>query len=77
LSIFWLVDPGWFEFSVTLPAMAPTTGRFGLRYVVSDTSANGDYLGIDDVSVKPVPEPATLSLVGLGVVALGLRRRRR
>ena len=35
--------------------------RFAFRYTVTDTSANGDYIGIDSVSVS-VPEPATMLL---------------
>ena len=32
---------------------------------------------LDNVSVRAVPEPGTLALFGLGLVALGLIRRRR
>ncbi|HEY0873515.1 MAG TPA: PEP-CTERM sorting domain-containing protein [Vicinamibacterales bacterium] len=31
---------------------------------------------IDDVALRSVPEPATLSLIGVGLAAMGLRRRR-
>jgi hypothetical protein len=34
------------------------------------------YISIDDISVKPVPEPTTLITISAGVIAL-LRRRRR
>jgi len=68
----------WTQFSATVGGLGgPATGRYAFRYFVPDTNVNGNYIGIDDVSVEPVPEPATLSLVGLGAVALGLRRRRR
>jgi hypothetical protein len=32
---------------------------------------------LDDVSVTAIPEPATLALVGLGLIAAGFLRRRR
>lgn len=48
------------------------------RVEILDSGANGFVL--DDFTygaVTPVPEPATLAIVGAGVAALGLRRRRR
>jgi hypothetical protein len=42
---------------------APASGRLAFRYVVDDTSLNGDYIGIDSVSVTAIPEPATVALV--------------
>jgi hypothetical protein len=49
--------------------------RFAFRYTVTDTSANGDYIGIDSLSVN-VPEPATLLLLGSGLLLMPLTRRR-
>lgn len=34
------------------------------------------YLGLDTVTLNRIPEPGSLALVGLGIVALGLSRRR-
>lgn len=72
--------PGaWTEFTVNLTGAA-TTGRLAFRYFVTNagpTGTNSNYIGIDDVSyVAPVPEPATLTALALGGLAL-LRRRKK
>lgn len=70
------VDTGWAALSVALSGLsAPASGRFAFRYVVDDTSLNGNYIGIDNVSVFAVPEPGTVALLLLGGVVL-LRSRR-
>jgi hypothetical protein len=58
---------------------APVSGRFAFRYVVPDTSINGDFIGIDTVRVSaPIPEPSGVALSMLGLAALlSLARNRR
>jgi PEP-CTERM motif len=51
----------------------------GLTLVVSGGTDPGDhnpYIHALSVTVLPVPEPGTAALAGLGMIALGLRRRR-
>ncbi len=56
----------------------PTSGRFAFRSFVPDTNVNGNYLGIDTLVVTsdPVPEPATLTLLSVGLLAAARARRR-
>jgi len=68
----------WTQYSVTLTGLGgPVSGRFAFRYHVVDTFVNGDYIGIDTVSVDQspsIPEPSTFGifLVGMSCVAFRL-----
>ena len=73
----------WTQISVIVSGLAgPTSARLAFRYVVSDTSANGDIIAIDSVTVdstSAIPEPGTMLTLsaGLLLLAVGNRARRR
>jgi hypothetical protein len=65
----------WTAFTLQLPDFgAPTTVRIGFQYAVAD-ALDANYIGIDSVTLAPIPEPGTVLLMGLGVAGLLLRRR--
>jgi hypothetical protein len=70
----------WTLETITLAGLGgPVTGRLGFRYFVTDISINGDYIGIDTLSVNQgvvaVSAPGTLACLGMGLVPLVTRRR--
>ena len=72
----------WTQITTTFSGLSgPTSGRIGFRYFVPNggiSGDNSDYIGVDDLLVAAgaaVPEPSTLALMGLGVLAL-IRKRR-
>jgi hypothetical protein len=70
---------GWTLETATISGLlAPVTGRIAFHYLVTDTSVNGDFIGIDTVSAA-TPEPASmaLSLFGLAALVSVARSRRK
>ena len=51
--------------------------RLAFRYLVTDNTINGDYIGIDSVVVKAVPEPGVIGMFALALLLLPLATRRR
>ena len=75
--------PTAFDFNVNLPSGADYQANLYIRLVDnSTTSANGGTVAsagtdrVDDFTVSAVPEPSTLSLMGLGILSVMVLARR-
>lgn len=63
----------WQEFNLSLPYVGE--GRFAFLYTGDAEALN--YIGVDTVSVLSVPEPSTYLMLGAGLFALTMLRRRK
>ena len=76
-------------FAVTLPTGGNNPGNgyftvsdskydiYGIQISQPVGNANYSGLAIDDLQVAPTPEPASLALLGVGAILLGVLRSRR
>ena len=63
--------------SLDLPGGPTTLSGAGIRYLrFGDYPGGANNAAIDDVAIEAVPEPATLFLLGGGLLGLAARRRR-
>jgi len=65
----------WIAQSYAAGLTSSTPAFVAFHYLVDDVATQGDYLGVDNVAITAVPEPASLLLMGLGVAGLLVRRR--
>jgi PEP-CTERM motif/Cleaved Adhesin Domain len=68
-------DEGWVTPTWAVNLSAPTPVYIAFRYAIDDVATGGNYLGIDDLAITAVPEPATGLLLGLGMAGLLCHRR--
>ena len=66
----------WQQFIFNFAASGPTTIAFRNASLVIGPDGQNE-VGLDNVSLLPVPEPGTLGLIGLGLLGLGAMARRR
>jgi hypothetical protein len=63
----------WTNYNIVMSGLGgPTSGRLAFRYFVVDISVNADVIAVDTLTITPIPEPASLTL--MGIAALGLTR---
>jgi hypothetical protein len=60
--------------TITAYFTAGATGTVNIRFNAATKADN--YVGLDNVSVDMVPEPGTVLMMGCGLIALGMMRKR-
>ena len=73
-----LVQSGSFEAGRSWSLIGPGTLSQPVdRVVLWSSDSSGNNFAIDDITIETIPEPATMSLLGMGLMGLiGIRRKR-
>ena len=83
LTINPLLDPSgypdlWTGVSAAVSGFASgTDGRIAFRYFTPDTNTNGNYIGIDSLTISQVPEPASFFCFAAVLAGVAALRRRK
>ena len=65
----------WTEFELTVTATPESVGqKLGVQFLNTGTP-DGSWVALDDVTLSVVPEPATIALLGLGILFVLHKRR--
>ncbi len=84
LTVNPVLDPAgyptvWTKYTATFAGLPGTqNGRFAFHYNVPNgglSGANSSYIGVDNFKYTLAPEPASMALIGIGLVGLVRRRK--